>query len=118
MTIEAMKQALQTHSEECWRWHHQCAIAKIERMQAQEPVAWYLPSPDGDDSIFRDHRTVMTCTGNKWEGFKPLYTAPRQWQGLTDERHRSTRPRESDYQSYVAYTRALEAYCDMLETNG
>ena len=21
----------QTHSEECWRWHHQCAIAKIER---------------------------------------------------------------------------------------
>ena len=23
----------QTHSEECWRWHHQCAIGKIERMQ-------------------------------------------------------------------------------------
>ena len=21
----------QTHSEECWRWHHKCAIAKIER---------------------------------------------------------------------------------------
>ncbi len=21
----------QTHSEECWRWHHQCAVAKIER---------------------------------------------------------------------------------------
>ena len=23
----------QTHSEECWRWHHECAVAKIERMQ-------------------------------------------------------------------------------------
>ena len=21
----------QTHSEECWRWHHQCAVAKIKR---------------------------------------------------------------------------------------
>jgi len=41
-----------------------------------EPVAWYLPSPDGDDSIFRDHRTVVACTGNKWEGFLPLYAAP------------------------------------------
>ena len=26
-----------------------------------------------------------------------------------------TRPRESDYTSHVAYTRALEAYCDQLE---
>lgn len=60
MSIEAMKQALealhvhaaphpmvwramdalrlaiehaerpQTHSEECWRWHHECAVAKIQ----------------------------------------------------------------------------------------
>lgn len=43
-----------------------------------EPVAWYLPSPDGDDSIFRDHRTVIACNGNKWEGFLPLYAAPAQ----------------------------------------
>lgn len=21
----------QTHSEECWRWHHQCAVTRIER---------------------------------------------------------------------------------------
>ena len=20
-----------THSSECWRWHHKCAVAKIER---------------------------------------------------------------------------------------
>ena len=26
-----------------------------------------------------------------------------------------TRPRESDYASHTAYTRALEAYCDFLE---
>ena len=25
----------QTHSEECWRWHHQCAVAMIERMQTR-----------------------------------------------------------------------------------
>lgn len=29
-----------THSNDCWRWHHECAIAKIERMAQpeQEPV--------------------------------------------------------------------------------
>ena len=24
-----------THSEECWRWHHACAVAKIERLRAE-----------------------------------------------------------------------------------
>ena len=54
------------------------AQALVDRGAAQaapEPVAWYRPSPDGDDSIFRDHRTVVACTGNKWEGFLPLYAA-------------------------------------------
>ena len=57
----------------------QDAIAALREALAApepEPVAWYLPSPDGDDSIFRDHRTVVACTGNKWEGFLPLYTTP------------------------------------------
>lgn len=56
-----------------------------ESLTVAEPVAWYLPSPDGDDSIFRDHRTVIACTGNKWEGFVPLYTHPphREWKSLT-----------------------------------
>ena len=57
----------------------QDAIAALREALAApepEPVAWYLPSPDGDDSIFRDHRTVVACTGNKWEGFLPLYAAP------------------------------------------
>jgi hypothetical protein len=33
--IAALREALntqQTHSEECWRWHHECAIRKIEEL--------------------------------------------------------------------------------------
>lgn len=30
---EARVQPQQTHSEECWRWHHACAIARIEERQ-------------------------------------------------------------------------------------
>lgn len=31
---------MSTHSTECYKWHHECAIAEIERMRAKEPVAW------------------------------------------------------------------------------
>ena len=24
-------ETMHTHSEDCWRWHHACAVAKIER---------------------------------------------------------------------------------------
>ena len=24
-----------THSEECWRWHHACAVAEVERLRAR-----------------------------------------------------------------------------------
>lgn len=49
----------QTHSDGCWRWHHQCAVAKIERTQTQEPVAWmyrgnllrYDPGPNAQDPV-------------------------------------------------------------------
>lgn len=47
-----------------------------EEEAAQEPVAWYLPSEDGYDSCFRDHRTIISCTGNPWAGWIPLYAAP------------------------------------------
>lgn len=34
---EALRAALaepqSTHSEECWRWHHECAIARIEELK-------------------------------------------------------------------------------------
>lgn len=36
-TLESLRTAIEqaerqtTHSDECWRWHHACAVAKIER---------------------------------------------------------------------------------------
>jgi hypothetical protein len=57
--------------------------------QQAEPVAWMRPSEEGYDSAFRDHHTIVTCAGNPWKGWLPLYTAPpaveRPWVGLTDE---------------------------------
>jgi hypothetical protein len=54
---------------------------------SQEPVAWMRPSEEGYDSAFRDHSTVMACTGNPWTGWVPLYTTPpaAQRKPLTDE---------------------------------
>jgi hypothetical protein len=45
------------------------------------------PSEEGYDSAFRDHSTVMVCTGNPWTGWIPLYTASpqRPWVDLTDD---------------------------------
>ena len=45
------------------------------------------PSEEGYDSAFRDHSTVVVCTGNPWTGWIPLYTAPpqRTWVDLTEE---------------------------------
>ena len=99
--MDAMEKALRYHGvmllsdppQDAWKYHRveQTAHEAITALKAalaepqQEPVAWYLPSPDGDDSIFRDHRTVKACTGNKWEGFVPLYTAPPQRKPLTEE---------------------------------
>jgi len=78
-----------------------------------EPVAWYLPSDEGFDSLFRDHRTVVTCTGNKWEGWQPLYTAPpqREWQGLTDEEYEAMAEQyvTNCYFDTLKYARAIEA---------
>lgn len=79
-----------------WNEYRKAAKAALEKLEVappppqqkeQEPVAWYLPSDEGFDSLFRDHRTVVACTGNKWEGWQPLYAAPpqRPWVGLTDE---------------------------------
>ena len=38
--IAAIKEALEepqtTHSEGCYKWHHQCAIAEIERVKLRE----------------------------------------------------------------------------------
>ena len=64
-----------------------CSSNNYPAQPAQEPVAWMRPSEEGYDSAFRDHSTVVVCTGNPWTGWIPLYTAPpqRPWVGLTDE---------------------------------
>ena len=51
--------------------------------QAQEPVAWMTFNAVGDE----DDIWYVNPDGKLLEGwtYKPLYTAPRQWQGLTDE---------------------------------
>jgi hypothetical protein len=61
-------------------------------LPVQEPVAWMRPSEEGYDSAFRDHHTIVTCAGNPWKGWLPLYTAPpaaqRPWVGLTEDQIR------------------------------
>jgi hypothetical protein len=48
--------------------------------QAQEPVAWMCAD---EQMVHRGYlRFSPTCAGD-WN--IPVYTAPRQWQGLTDE---------------------------------
>lgn len=47
------RETMQTHSEECWRWHHLCAVARIERdtallrqaLEALENYAMHKPLP-------------------------------------------------------------------------
>ena len=55
--------------------------AILRQLQAQEPVAWMTHS---DDLMPLFHRTKEAALN--WSGQPtPLYTAPRQWVGLTDE---------------------------------
>ena len=61
-----------THSDDCWRWHHECAIAKIERLAQpkQEPVAW----------LYRDSWGTMKLSQVTPPpvGAFPVYTATPQ----------------------------------------
>ena len=60
-----------THSNDCWRWHHECAIAKIERLAQpkQEPVAW----------LKRGKLTLIRGDAITYDNVPlPLYTAPPQ----------------------------------------
>ena len=86
MKDEALKLALEALKKgKLWSlgWMTQkefnASIAAIQEALAQpakEPVAWMRPSEEGYDSAFRDHSTVVACTGNPWTGWVPLYTAP------------------------------------------
>lgn len=82
MTIEAMKQALDALCDFDYD-KRQSAIAALRAAieQAQDPVAWMTHS---NDMIPLFHKTRAAALN--WQTQPtPLYTAPRQWQGLTDE---------------------------------
>ena len=91
MSLDAMKQALAalndcTYDEEgyCLNPDNVDAILALRAAieQSQEPVAWMNPSwidPDTRGWASDSFESIEI------EGWIPLYTAPRQWQGLTDE---------------------------------
>ena len=77
MSLDAMRQALGALCDFDYD-RRQLAItalrAAIEEAEKQEPVAWMWA--DG---------TITTDPDRADGTWKPLYIAPRQWQGLTDE---------------------------------
>jgi hypothetical protein len=108
MSIDAMKQALHTlegwanHGE--WVWP-ESALEQAKRNttesitalraaieQAQKPVAWQVMVEDEAMKEFPIKDMAHDwCAKKKLSGspsaywIRPLYTAPRQWQGLTDD---------------------------------
>ena len=74
--------------------------------QQAEPVAWMRPSEEGYDSAFRDHHTIVTCAGNPWTGWIPLYTTPpasqRPWVRLTKQDMPSGGNPMFDHQYFIA----------------
>ena len=103
---------------QCWK----CGDADPDfqgkcEAQPAEPVAWMRPSENGyDDSAFRDHSTVVACTGNPWTGWIPLYTAPQpQRQPLTEQQINSmwvdvvNRSDPTAASAHFLFVRAIEA---------
>ena len=35
LEIQAYRANSRTHAENCWMWHHECAVAKIEQMMGE-----------------------------------------------------------------------------------
>ena len=72
--------------------------------QAQEPVAWMNPAwidPDTRGWASESFESIPI------EGWLPLYTAPRQWQGLTDKEVKNCY--FVSRADFVVYARAIEA---------
>lgn len=99
-----------THSRDCWKWHHGCAVKKIERAEKQEPVAWMYVNTDGECEQIEYSKN---CPIPDDPSITPLYTAPRQWQGLTDEEVSEILDREIGFNSCFGpetnFARAIEA---------
>ncbi len=90
MSIAVMKQALEALGiEREWQDgpvpHLDAAIAAlraaIEQAEKQEPVAWMVYGLDGKSVCVTDNPTDFA----EPQRALPLYTAPREWVGLTDE---------------------------------
>ncbi len=95
MSIEAMKQALEALEEYQAKgapfMSCDAAVAALRAAiieQAAEPVAWmYDFMSDNRDEVIRDWITQSQEDIARENGFnvRPLYTAPRQWVGLTNK---------------------------------
>ena len=113
MSIDAMKQALAAledavsalRSEMAWRsemgfrscidaaepWAKAAEVLRAAIEQVQEPVAWMYHGIRHDDtpherpSLIWKPEYMDVMSAEKGAKATPLYTAPRQWQGLTDE---------------------------------
>lgn len=111
MSIEAMKQAL-----EAWDAYdggtldHPMSDAMealrvaIEQAEKQEPVAW----------MWSDGTT--TSDPDRADGaWTPLYTAPRQWVGLTEEEIKTFYDKYATYQEYDAWESGWFEFAGALE---
>jgi hypothetical protein len=120
MSLDAMKQALDAFEEInklSVGENAICLPAEIDGAmdalraaieQAQEPVAWMHPS-----WIDPDTRGWESDSFNAIpiEGWVPVFTAPRQWQGLTDEQFETMAEKyvTNCYFDTLKFARAIEA---------
>lgn len=99
MSIDAMKQALEALDDvlQLSAEHSEVRAAlRAAIEQAQEPVAWVGPS-----WLHPDTRTweSQSFAAKPIKGWIPLYTAPRQWQGLTEIEFRMLYVNTPDYKT-------------------
>ena len=82
MSLDAMKQALAALNDYEPNEAHKVATAlRAAIEQAQEPVAWMTHTKDFMPLFHKTRKGALN-----WDTQPiPLYTTPRQWQGLTDD---------------------------------
>jgi hypothetical protein len=90
MSLDVMKQALAVLEDYEPNEAHKVAVAlRAAIEQAEEPVAWYVRFDTGRVKLLSapvsSFRRAMWESAGKSFTVTPLYTAPRQWVGLTDE---------------------------------
>lgn len=67
-------------------------IAELEAQPEPEPVAWMHPD-------WQTYTRAPAVSITPKEGWHPLYTAPRQWQGLTEIEFRMLYVNTPDYKT-------------------